>query len=463
MSRPVDQPGLPEGLLLAYYGDDFTGSTDVMEVMAFSGLPTVLFLQPPSDEQLAQFDGVRAVGVAGTSRGESPAWMDGHLPDIFRRLACLGTPILQYKVCSTFDSSPQVGPIGRALEIGLGICPPAWSPMVVAAPRLRRFQAFGNLFATVDGVGYRLDRHPTMSRHPVTPMTEADLRLHLAAQTGEPIGLIHLADLKAGWGGERRRALEAGGCRVILIDVIDDETLIAAGRLVWEGRGDGLFSVSSSGLQYALTAYWRAEGLIAESPPPPALPPAERIAVVSGSCSPETDAQIAWSSERDSTAIRLDAARIVEKSSRDAEIGAAVERSLQALGSGRNPIVYAARGPDDPAIARSLSEVKRRGGDPAAAQAAIGSALGAVLDAIVRRSGLRRAVIAGGDTSGRAAAALGIYALQAAAPVAPGSPLCLASTSDPALEGLEIALKGGQVGAPDYFALVQSGGKATGL
>ena len=66
----------------------------------------------------------------------------------------------------------------------------AWSPSIVGAPRLKRYQAFGNLFAAVDGVGHRLDRHPTMSRHPVTPMHEADLRLHLREQTGAP----HRAD-----------------------------------------------------------------------------------------------------------------------------------------------------------------------------------------------------------------------------------------------------------------------------
>jgi 3-oxoisoapionate kinase len=454
-------PGLPPGLLLAYYGDDFTGSTDTMEVMTFNGLPTVLFVEPPTRERLAQFADRRAIGIAGTARSETPEWMDEHLPGIFAQLAGLGAPILQYKLCSTFDSSPQLGSIGRALDIGLKTRPSAWSPMIVAAPALRRYQAFANLFATVEGTAYRLDRHPTMARHPVTPMTEADLRLHLNAQTGEVIGLVDLLDLKAGRGQARVTALRDAGGRVILIDVIDEETLVEAGRLVWEMRGDGVFTASSSGLQYALTAYWRSRGLIGDAPAIAPLPPAERVVAVSGSCSPVTEGQIDWSLEHGFSGIRLDVFRILDPASRQAEIGDAVERSVDALSAGQSPLVYSARGPQDESIARLSAEMRRRGGDPAAAQSAIGTALGDVLGAVLRKGNLKRAIVAGGDTSGRATAALGVYALEAAVPIAPGSPLCFAAAADPAFDGLEIALKGGQVGGPDYFALVQNGGAPT--
>jgi 3-oxoisoapionate kinase len=458
-------PELPPGLLLAYYGDDFTGSTDTMEVMTFNGLPTVLFVEPPTPERLAQFADRRAIGLAGTARSETPEWMDANLPGIFAQLAGLGAPILQYKVCSTFDSSPGIGSIGRAVDIGMAVCPRngsrTWSPMIVAAPALRRYQAFANLFATVDGTAYRLDRHPTMSRHPVTPMSEADLRLHLNAQTGAVIGLVDLFDLKAGRGQARARALREGGARIILIDVIDEETLIEAGRLVWEMREDGVFTASSSGLQYALTAYWRSRGLIGEAPAIAPLPPAERVVAVSGSCSPVTEAQIDWSLDHGFCGIRLDVFRLLDPASRQAEIGEAVERSVAALSAGQSPLVYSAKGPHDETIARLSAEVRQRGGDPATAQSAIGTGLGDVLGAVLRKGGLKRAVVAGGDTSGRATAALGIYALEAAVPIAPGSPLCFAAADDPALDGLEIALKGGQVGGPDYFAQVRNGGAPT--
>lgn len=462
MSDAAPTPELPPGLLLAYYGDDFTGSTDTMEVMTFNGLPTVLFVEPPTPERLAQFSDRRAIGLAGTARSETPDWMDANLPGIFAQLDGLGAPILQYKVCSTFDSSPAVGSIGRALDIGLSVRPAdgpgAWSPMIVAAPALRRYQAFANLFATVEGTAYRLDRHPTMSRHPVTPMREADLRLHLKAQTKTVIGLIDLLDLKAGQGQARAKALREAGAGVVLIDVIDEATLIEAGRLVWEMREDGVFTASSSGLQYALTAYWRNRGLIGDAPTIAPLPPAERIVAVSGSCSPVTEGQIDWSLDHGFSGVRLDVFRILDPASRQAEIGDAVERSLEALSAGQSPLVYSARGPQDETIARLSAEVRLRGGDPATALSAIGTALGDVLGAVLRKAGLKRAVVAGGDTAGRATAALGIYALEAVAPIAPGSPLCFAAAADAALDGLEIALKGGQVGGPDYFAQVRNGG-----
>ena len=191
----MSESALPDGLLLAYYGDDFTGSTDAMEAMTAAGVPTVLFLQAPAPQALQRFPQARCVGIAGASRGRSPQWMDDSLPQAFSALAALGAPLLHYKVCSTFDSSPTVGSIGRAIDLGVQHMPRRWSPTIVGAPRLKRYQVFGNLFAAVDGVGHRLDRHPTMSRHPVTPMAEADLRLHLRAHTLRPIQVGDMGQL----------------------------------------------------------------------------------------------------------------------------------------------------------------------------------------------------------------------------------------------------------------------------
>lgn len=251
-----DAADWPDGLLLAYYGDDFTGSTDAMEAMTAAGVPTVLFLTPPTREQLARFPDARCVGLAGSSRGRDPAWMDAELPQAFGALTALGAPILHYKVCSTFDSSPSVGSIGRAIDIGTRCMPGRWSPTIVGAPRLKRYQVFGHLFAAVDGTGHRLDRHPTMSRHPVTPMGEADLTRHLASQTSRPIRLIDMVQLRDGTAAARLQQLRsdvlAGGpgqdVPVVFLDVLDEATLQAAGELVWRQRGTGLFSASSSGL-----------------------------------------------------------------------------------------------------------------------------------------------------------------------------------------------------------------------
>jgi hypothetical protein len=115
----VTEPaGLPAGILIAFYGDDFTGSSAVMEVMTFAGLPAVMFVETPTPEQLERFRGYRAISLAGVARAQPPSWVDAHLPAAFRALAELGAPVTHYKVCSTLDSSPTVGSIGRAIDIG---------------------------------------------------------------------------------------------------------------------------------------------------------------------------------------------------------------------------------------------------------------------------------------------------------------------------------------------------------
>ncbi|EQD61125.1 type III effector Hrp-dependent outer, partial [mine drainage metagenome] len=184
--------------LYAYYGDDFTGSTDVLEALASAGVPSVLFVGTPSEAQRARFAGCRAFGIAGDSRSRDPEWMSEHLPALFRSLGALGAPLVHYKTCSTFDSSPEIGSIGRALEIGRGVIAGAVRSDRGGRASLGRYLVFGNLFAVASGVVHRIDRHPTMRSHPVTPMYEADLRRHLAAQTALRIGSVELPALARG-------------------------------------------------------------------------------------------------------------------------------------------------------------------------------------------------------------------------------------------------------------------------
>ena len=173
-------------LFISYYGDDFTGSTDVMEALTTGGVETVLFTSIPGEKQLEKFKHCRAVGLAGISRSQTPEWMSEHLPAIFSWLWTLDARFCHYKTCSTFDSSPQKGSIGRALEIGLETFSQKRTAVVVGAPQLRRYTYFGNLFAAYRDEIYRIDRHPVMSRHPATPMHEADLVKHLSGQTNLP-------------------------------------------------------------------------------------------------------------------------------------------------------------------------------------------------------------------------------------------------------------------------------------
>src|SRR5215475_7395882 len=100
--------------IFSFYGDDFTGSTDALEALALNGVETVLFLRIPTNEDLKQFAACRAIGIAGDSRSRTPEWMRQNLPPVFERLRQIGAPIVQYKICSTFDSSPETGSIGCA-------------------------------------------------------------------------------------------------------------------------------------------------------------------------------------------------------------------------------------------------------------------------------------------------------------------------------------------------------------
>ena len=448
---------LPEGPLVTFYGDDFTGSSASMEALAFAGLETVLFLAPPTPERLAAFAGCRGIGIAGVARSKSPDWMDANLPPVFALLKSLGAPVTHYKVCSTFDSAPHVGSIGRAIDIGAAIFG-GWVPLVVGDAGMGRFQAFGHLFANAaDGKAYRLDRHPSMSRHPVTPMDEADLALHLGRQTNKRIGLVDFVAMKRGRADTQLAEALAAGAQIVSFDVLDAETLAETGRLIWEHGGTPQFTAGSQGLESALVAHWRAASLIPAQAAAAAPGAATRIACVSGSVSPTTAGQIAHALARGFSGIRLDVTQAVDEAAWDRETNRAAEAALAALSDGHDPLVYSACGPDDAAVAALRMAVQTSGVAVETVNDRIGDGLGRVLERVVRTARLGRAVISGGDTSGNAASRLGIDALTAIAPLAPGSPLCRAHATDPALDGLELALKGGQVGGPDFFCAARAG------
>jgi uncharacterized protein YgbK (DUF1537 family) len=447
---------LPDGPLVAFYGDDYTGSSAAMEALAFAGLQTILFLEPPTPQRLAASAHFRGIGIAGVARSQDNEWMDRNLPGVFGTLAGIGAPISHYKVCSTFDSAPHVGSIGRAIDLAAPLLGGRWHPMVVASPAMGRYQAFGNLFASVHGVGHRLDRHPTMSRHPVTPMDEADLGRHLARQTKKPIGLVDFVAMTTGKADDALKEQQASGAEIISLDVTDQRTLIEAGRLIWEHRGERLFAVGSQGVEQALVAYWQSEGLIPEARPSNFLAPVNRIACASGSCSPVTAEQIAHASNNGFDVVRLDATRAVDAVEWAREVARSAERGLEVLSAGRDPLLITASGPDDPVINSLKTSAAARGTSIADINDRIGSGLGRALDHILQSARLGRVVVAGGDTSGHAVREMGIYALTAMAPLASGAPLCRAS-ADREHAAIEIALKGGQVGGVDLFCVARDG------
>lgn len=459
---------MPQSLLLTFFGDDNTGSTDSMEALAKAGVKTVLFLDPPGVADVARFEGVQAVGVAGMTRAMPPAEMQQVLTPALTALKALGAPLCHYKVCSTFDSAPHVGSIGCAIEVGRQVFGPTLVPLLVGAPILRRYTLFGNLFATVGDETFRIDRHPTMSRHPVTPMSEGDLRVHLGKQTSLRVGLFDILALDGSWEVVQDRfasLLAQAAAEVVLFDVLDQPRLATAGNLIWQhaSRG-GHFVVGSSGVEYALSAAFANAGLIAGTPNAFASIGCEQqVLVVSGSCSPVTQTQIdhALAGQRGFAGVDVDAVALLDPARAEAAHQAAVQSALHILSVGQSPLLYSARGPSDQQIAATEAAWKARNVDGAVGRA-LGERLGAIVRAVLERANaqakrLRRVIVAGGDTSGHGARRLGVKALKVIRPTAPGSPLCQAFSDDPLVDGLELLLKGGQVGQADFFTAVRDG------
>ncbi|WP_265515878.1 four-carbon acid sugar kinase family protein [Nitratireductor luteus] len=437
---------MSDGLLLSYYGDDFTGSTDVMEALSSGGVPTVLFTGIPDDARAARFADCRAVGIAGVSRSQTPDWMDGNLPAIFSWLKGLNAHHCHYKVCSTFDSSPRQGSIGRALEIGLRCFDQKTAALVVGAPQLRRFTYFSQLFAAYRDRVYRIDRHPVMSAHPATPMQEADLLVHLGHQTGFATACLDPEILNEPSLSEALADFDRQAVRCILIDVYDAFSQRQAGLLLDKELDRlGPFVIGSSGVEYALLEVWKDAGVARPADAPKPLQKLERIAVVSGSCSPTTARQIDVACANGFDGIPVDFQALVSGQGLEAACVEALAQASAALDAGRSPILYTARG------AQSVRGHVAESGDAA------GRALGHLLNALIERHDLPRAVIAGGDTSSHALSALDVFALTLRHPIpeSPGSPVCDAHRSQGGV--LELALKGGQIGRDDYFVKLRDG------
>lgn len=436
---PVRGPG---GLALSYYGDDFTGSTDVMEVLELAGFATVLFLDAPTLEQVAAYEGIAAVGVAGISRTMSPEQMSDALPALFRRIKALSAPLFHYKICSTFDSSPTIGSIGRGAEIVSEIFGASTIPLVVGVPTLGRYTAFGQLFARADGAIYRIDRHPTMSVHPMTPMHEADLLRHLEAQTDLPGTLV---DLRATGGGDAvaDAAVDAAfssDAVVVALDLFDDETERQVGRTLdrlvrSQADGGTVAVIGSSGVEYALARVWSSQGGAARRDTPATI---AQTVVLAGSRAAATDRQVEAALADGFADVPVDPVGVTDPSRADGAIAEVVARAVAAYRRGGHVLIR--------------TPPKLGYGDVQGTQLA--EALGRIACALGQEIRLMRLVVAGGDTSGLVARALGIEALRLIQPLEPGAPLCRAASSDTLFDGMEICLKAGQIGQADYFIRV---------
>ncbi|RZL15131.1 MAG: four-carbon acid sugar kinase family protein [Pedobacter sp.] len=448
---------MAERLKIAFYGDDFTGSTDALEFLNRAGIKTVLFIDVPTPEQVAAYGDLQAIGVAGISRAQSPTEMETTLYPAFEALKKLNPLHIHYKVCSTFDSSPTVGSIGKAIDIGFNVVKPSWVPLLVAAPLLGRYCLFGNLFARM-GIGsagaiYRLDRHPSMSKHPVTPADESDLTVHLAKQTNKKISLFSILDLKHYQ--DSPTPLPFVDEEIVLFDALEQADLKTIGDIINQPSHQHTiaFSAGSSGIEMALGASWKGDSVVEW----PAIEIKSPLLVLSGSCSGVTSKQIHHALANGFSEIAIDTitlANDIETSDLDVHIDSInsyVAKGLALLNEGKSVIIHTSLGSDDSRVLTSDRIFKEKGIVKGNTAKLYGTVLGQIAKEIAAKTTLERIIIAGGDTSSYAARAMEIESVEMIAPLTPGAPICKAYAPRSSIHNLQVVFKGGQVGKEDFF------------
>lgn len=412
-----------------WYGDDFTGATDALAALAERDIRALLFLRIPTAEQLKAAGPLDAIGIAGATRSMAPDAMAAELAAAGRFFAETGVGILHYKCCSTFDSAPHVGSIGAALRALQPLFPNAFRPIIGGQPTLGRYCLFGNLFAAAGSGGpvHRIDRHPTMSVHPVTPMAEADLRRHLAAQGLERIELVDYRSYDGDADDELATRL-ASQPDAVLFDVARSEDLAVIGALLRQRMETGpLLAIGPSSVAQAMAMSWPRVPLgMAVSKPARRHGP---VLALVGSLSPVTRAQV--EACRAYERLGIDTASLLSEPA----YGVALAQDVHArLAAGHHVMLVTDRPSQAPGHAEKVA-----------------LATGRLLRAVMDDAAIERLVVAGGDTSSLAVKSLDIWGLSYRAALVPGAPLCRTHSDDPRLDGLDIVLKGGQMGPIDFF------------
>ncbi|TFJ92213.1 four-carbon acid sugar kinase family protein [Lentibacillus salicampi] len=440
-------------ILLAFYGDDFTGSTDAMEALDQYGLRTILFLEPPNENMLKRFEGVQCIGVAGTARAKDKSEMKNEIAPVYEKFKDINPYFVHYKVCSTFDSSPEVGSIGYAMDVARDYFTKGTYPLLVAAPALGRYTVFGNHFANFHGTVYRLDEHPVMSKHPVTPMDEADLAVHLQEQTQQTIATVTVRDMNSA--SENKVRLNDVEEDIILFDALEEQHMEAFGEAVWETRDDGShFLVGSSGIEYALGNKWRQEGIVNNQEKEQKPEQIEQMLVISGSVSDVTKAQLEHAEQSGFHMEQIPYELLTENEIPENYLNHVIDL----LKTEKKVVLYTAKGADDPVIESTKNHFLEHGIKKDIGFH-IGKQLGEWAKFIVENGDLKRLVITGGDTSGFVTSQLGIFGLEVLQSIAPGAPLCRAYSESESFNHLEIALKSGQLGGTDFLENVFKAGQ----
>ena len=410
-------------LLLGCIADDFTGATDLANNLVRSGMRVVQTIGVPRGPLGEEVDAVvvalksRTIPAADAIRQSLAAldWLRGQ-----------GVRQVYFKYCSTFDSTPRgnIGPVAEALMEALGTdftiaCP--------AFPENKRTIFKGYLFA-----GDVPLNESGMQNHPLTPMTDANLVRVLQAQATRKVGLIDYATVARGEAAirERIQALRAAGVGIAIVDAVSDEDLHRLGPAL----RDMPLVTAGSGVAIGLPRNWGIQpgGRAAELPEVQGF-----AAIVAGSCSAATLAQVEAFRRSGGAAMALDPMSL-ERGDTAAEAIAWAAAAMTKAPA----LIYSTA---EPASVRQVQE--RLGTEQAGAL--VERTLAAIACGLVER-GVRRLVVAGGETSGAVVSALGIDRLRIGPQIDPGVPWC-AAESALAKGPLHLALKSGNFGAEDFF------------
>jgi uncharacterized protein YgbK (DUF1537 family) len=409
--------------LLGCIADDFTGATDLASMLVRGGMRTVQTIGVPASDDIVEAD---ALVVALKSRTIPAADAIAQSLAALEWLKAQGCRQFFFKYCSTFDSTAEgnIGPVAEALMEALGTdftiaCP--------AFPENGRTVYRGYLF-----VADALLNESGMEKHPLTPMTDPNLVRVLASQSTVKTGLLRYDAMAKGTDATRAatQALRRDGVRIAIADVISNDDL----RTLGQAFADAPLLTGGSGLALGLPENFRAAGLLDDSIEASQLPDVGgRDVVLAGSSSRASNAQVAhWRAKR--PAMRIDPLALAAGE-------AVVDQALEFFARhDETVLIYATATPD------VLHQVQQQLGVERASQLVEGA-----LADIARRlaaSGVRRFVVAGGETSGAVVQALDVSRLRIGAPIDPGVPWTVGESQYGAIA---LALKSGNFGGEDFF------------
>ncbi|MBW4706793.1 four-carbon acid sugar kinase family protein [Roseobacter sp. YSTF-M11] len=406
-------------MLLGCIGDDFTGSSDLGNTLSKEGMRCVQYVGIPSGPAA---DDVEAGVVALKSRSLDRHDAVSQSLAALRWLQAQGCTQFFFKYCSTFDSTPDgnIGPVAEALAEALDahkviVCP--------AFPGTGRSVYQGHLF-----VNDVLLNECGMQNHPLTPMTDPDIRRWLARQTTHPVGHVAATSVLEG-AAAIGRALDAehrAGKRLIVVDALRDVDLLEIGK-----AADQLPLITGgSGVALGLPRNFAQRGQISKAGIAWRGQPGKCVAL-SGSCSTATRAQVALHGQSNPT-YEIDAAKVIE--------GTLVPQTVTdwLLESKGVPLAYSSADPDHVAAIQD-----RFGGTRSAA--ALETFFATLAQQLVD-AGIGKILTAGGETSGAVVEGLKLDTLEIGPEIDPGVPALRAN------DALVLALKSGNFGAEDYFA-----------